>query len=488
MKDNIFISAISGIGGCNLRNTTSKPVFEPGQRMSPETWENMDEHERYQTALNAAAAPDEAMLSSLTNAWIMLYGKAGSNVSVSTLRNYRTGINQMLSAWKPNGLLKPKPDAAREWVSSMQRKGRKPLTVQSRLAAGRALYAALRWTKVVDFDPFVGVRVEADPTPSWEKSEPYTQDEIDALLRGAIDPHDRLLVLLGADAGLRSQEGCNLKWGDIKFHTPPTLIVQNGKGNRKRTLEIGGDLVEALQAVHPQGSTDYVLPWRKPITSWRRMEKLSLAVGVEPKGVQALRNAAGTRIYSETGDLEATARYLGHTDLEAVRPYINWGGEGQKKASKEGLGSVRRVSRNRAVEATPPTAPTPLSLFVASSTEGLDVAYAVQYNLEHNIEVTVWPQGVFEPSKSSLESLTKALDDFDAAVFVFTPDDIVTMRGTEHHAVRDNVIFESGLFIGRLGREKCFFLTPRTGQPFQLPSDLIGVSPLTYDATSLDYS
>lgn len=143
--------------------------------------------------------------------------------------------------------------------------------------------------------------------------------------------------------------------------------------------------------------------------------------------------------------------------------------------------------RNRAMEATPPpTAPTPLRLFVASSTEGLDVAYAVQHNLEHNLEVTVWPQGVFEPSKSSLESLIKALDSFDAAVFVFTPDDIVTMRGAEHHAVRDNVIFESGLFIGRLGRERCFFLTPHTGQPFQLPSDLIGVNPLTYNATRSD--
>ena len=61
-------------------------------------------------------------------------------------------------------------------------------------------------------------------------------------------------------------------------------------------------------------------------------------------------------------------------------------------------------------------------IFIASSTEGLDVAYAVQENLEYNFEVTVWPQGVFELTKSALESLCDARRQYDAAIFVFTPE------------------------------------------------------------------
>ncbi|MFS1985958.1 TIR domain-containing protein [Vibrio breoganii] len=43
---------------------------------------------------------------------------------------------------------------------------------------------------------------------------------------------------------------------------------------------------------------------------------------------------------------------------------------------------------------------------------------------------------------------------FDAAIFVLSPDDVVKIRGTEQTVTRDNVVFELGMFIGRLGADK----------------------------------
>lgn len=125
--------------------------------------------------------------------------------------------------------------------------------------------------------------------------------------------------------------------------------------------------------------------------------------------------------------------------------------------------------------------------FVGSSVEGLPVAYAVQQNLMHDAEVTVWDQGVFELSSTTIESLSKALAHTDFGIFVFSPDDVLRMRGDESTSVRDNVLFEFGLFIGKLGRERVFFLVPSTSPP-QIPSDLLGITPAKYETGRTDGS
>ena len=61
------------------------------------------------------------------------------------------------------------------------------------------------------------------------------------------------------------------------------------------------------------------------------------------------------------------------------------------------------------------------------------------------------------------------------------------MRDTVSQVVRDNVIFEFGLFIGKLGPEPVFFVIPR-GEELHLPSDLLGLTPLTFDPHRTDHN
>lgn len=123
------------------------------------------------------------------------------------------------------------------------------------------------------------------------------------------------------------------------------------------------------------------------------------------------------------------------------------------------------------------------TIFIASSVEHVDHAEAVQVLLDYEAVPVVWSQGVFTPSRTTLADLLDTAKKVDFAAFVFAPDDVVTMRKSDVLAVRDNVIFELGVFIGVLGAERCFILTPRDVDRLHLPTDLLGVNPVDYDGS-----
>lgn len=138
-----------------------------------------------------------------------------------------------------------------------------------------------------------------------------------------------------------------------------------------------------------------------------------------------------------------------------------------------------RVVRPRAIVAKP-------RVFVASSTESLEVAYAVQKALENDADVTVWTQGVFGPGNYVIEELNKQLNSSDFGVFVLMPDDQTTSRGNRADTPRDNVVFELGLFMGVLGRERSFLLYPKEPNKVRLPIDLLGLVGSRFSTTRTD--
>lgn len=117
-------------------------------------------------------------------------------------------------------------------------------------------------------------------------------------------------------------------------------------------------------------------------------------------------------------------------------------------------------------------------LFVGSSRESSPIAYGVQENLQEDFEVTVWKQNTFLLNKSTLEELIRYSRESDAAVMVFSSDDVAKIRGAEVSVTRDNVVFELGLFLGALGRDAAFVLVP-DGENLHLPTDLAGITVAT---------
>jgi hypothetical protein len=120
------------------------------------------------------------------------------------------------------------------------------------------------------------------------------------------------------------------------------------------------------------------------------------------------------------------------------------------------------------------------AVFIGSSTEGLAIAKALQVLLDRSCEPEIWSQGTFGLGAGTLESLVSALDRFDFAILVVSADETTITRGNPMNVPRDNVVFELGLFMGGLGRDRTFMVFDRTRPP-DLPSDLAGVTAATYE-------
>lgn len=74
---------------------------------------------------------------------------------------------------------------------------------------------------------------------------------------------------------------------------------------------------------------------------------------------------------------------------------------------------------------------------------------------------------------------------YDFALLVFGQDDSTMIRGSEFLTVRDNVIFELGLLMGKMGRGRALWLSPQGSKAPHTLTDLDGIIRLTFDEPDL---
>jgi hypothetical protein len=88
-----------------------------------------------------------------------------------------------------------------------------------------------------------------------------------------------------------------------------------------------------------------------------------------------------------------------------------------------------------------------------------------------------WDSPAFKNMHSTLSDLLKATTFYDLGLFILSADDISISRGEVSHSVRDNVLFELGLFLGTLGPARTIgYMQRPEGAKLKVPSDLLGIN------------
>jgi hypothetical protein len=111
-------------------------------------------------------------------------------------------------------------------------------------------------------------------------------------------------------------------------------------------------------------------------------------------------------------------------------------------------------------------------IFIGSSSEAKHIAQMVLSECSTFADCKIWTEQ-FEIGNSAYEDLVSKLGLYDYGILVASADDKITSRDKPSTAPRDNIIFEFGMFAGRLGRSRSFLLTE---SGIKVPSDLNGIT------------
>jgi hypothetical protein len=119
-------------------------------------------------------------------------------------------------------------------------------------------------------------------------------------------------------------------------------------------------------------------------------------------------------------------------------------------------------------------------VFIASSGRTLTLAEKLRDELQTEFcEGVLWAEeSKHQPGATIIEMLENAGEKYDFAVIILARDDVIVRGKDDTLKARDNCVFEAGMFVAYLKRERCFLVN--SVEQRDLPSDLGGVISLPF--------
>ena len=145
------------------------------------------------------------------------------------------------------------------------------------------------------------------------------------LLEYLSDDYMFLVTQLLVNTGLRVSEACNLRWTDIDMNSRK-LIVQHGKGDKKRTIPLNDTSMETLHELQHYKGEYVITSWRGKKTSPRALQyhyrsiSEDLGFTVTP---HILRHTFATNMIHKGLDVTVLQKIMGHTNLNTTQLYVH---------------------------------------------------------------------------------------------------------------------------------------------------------------------
>ncbi len=322
---------------------------------------------RKREAVRAAHDQDEATLLELMNHYLTLKSSRKSQTSNETRLLYSAAVKRFLEFCGRDSnrleVTRLESDDMEMWLVLLQSDGLKPLSIIAYLNGVRCLYRALIWAKAATVNPAAEVKAPRDPTPAHLKKSALSPALYRELVNAPLEKYDvddprrtrdGLLIALGGSGGLRAKEIISLDVTDVEIKFK-RLIVQSGKGGKKRIIPLSNELLLLLKSwlevrrglelrgEIPEIESALIVSISRNQRHGRRLtthgarfiaKGYYVAAGLpsEMWGLHTLRRTAGTHLYRATKDLHVVADLLGHASVNTSAIYAKMDMETRRDA------------------------------------------------------------------------------------------------------------------------------------------------------------
>lgn len=269
-------------------------------------------------------------------------------LSENTVRAYMTDLGQLVKALSvaPQDVTL---QLLRGWLAGLMETGAASSTIQRRVAAVRGFFAWAAEQSLIPVDP--AVRLRSPKKTRRLPVVPGQQNVADAIssaeARGCDDPlavRDLAILEVLYGGGIRVAELCSLDLLDVDDERGAVRVV--GKGNKERTVPLGGPAQKALSAwrggrqslAGAAASPALFLGARggriDPRVVRRVVHEATAAGGAEV-GPHGLRHAMATHLLEGGADLRSVQEILGHTSVATTQIYTHVSADRLRSAFKQ---------------------------------------------------------------------------------------------------------------------------------------------------------
>ncbi|MEM0001348.1 MAG: site-specific integrase [Desulfurococcaceae archaeon] len=194
------------------------------------------------------------------------------------------------------------------------------------------------------FFKWLGLRVKipgVKRTPA--RIEALSEEEVEALMKIARKPMDKLILQLMLTTGLRSRELLELRVEDIDFNRR-VIRVRSAKYGKERLVTAPREVFEMIEAwirVNDLKPKDKIFNISYP-GLYKKLKKLAIKAGVDPSKVRphVLRHTFATMAIRKGLSLPSLQRLLGHSDIRTTQVYLHITIDDIKQEYDEKIGSA----------------------------------------------------------------------------------------------------------------------------------------------------